>query len=165
MTVQTQGFTAQGLGASPAQQGLFGAGFSPPIGAEQLFGVPQQSGAQPPYSTQSPYGYQQWPQTQPPHGAQTASIGAQQVIQQLAQLIATAQQIIVPQAVGLAVQQVSQQLPQLVAQLATQQFTGQQPAGQQFAGQAMGPWGQQPWAQQPMVGTFGQPGRPYSFLS
>jgi hypothetical protein len=160
MTVQTQGFTAQGLGASPAQQGLFGPGFPPPIGAEQLFGVPQQYGAHSPYGTQSPYGYQQWPQNQSPYGAQTPSGGAQQVIQQLAQLLATAQLIIVPQAAGLAVQQVCQQLPQLIAQLATQQFTGQQPAGQQFAGQPTWPWGQQP-----MASMFGQAGRPYPFLS
>ena len=80
-----------------------------------------------------------------------------------------------PQAVGLAVQQVCQQLPQLIAQLtvqqfpaqqpAGQQFPGQQPAGQQFAGQPMGPWGQQSWAHPPMASTFGQAGRPYSFLS
>lgn len=161
MTVQTQGFTAPGLGASPAQQGLFG----PPIGTEQLFGVPQQHGAQSPYGTQSPYGYQQWPQIQSPYGAQAPSGGAQQAIQQLAQLIATAQQVIVPQAAGLAVQQVCQQLPQLIAQLAVQQFPGQQPAAQQFAGQPAGPPGQQSWAQPPMAGMFGQAGRPYSFLS
>jgi hypothetical protein len=165
MTVQTQGFTAHGLGASPAQQGPFGPGFSPPIGAEQLFGVPQQYGGQSPYGMQSPYGYQQWPQANSPYGPQTASGGAQQVIQQLAHLIATAQQVIVPQAVGLAVQQVCQQLPQLIAQLAMQQFPGQQPSGQQFAGQPAGPWGQQSWAPQPMASVFGQAGRPYSFLS
>lgn len=164
MTVQTQGFTAQGLGASPAQQGVFGPGF-PPISAEQLSGVPQQYGAQSQYGTQSPYGYQQWPQIQSPYGGQTPSGGTQQVIQQLAQLIATAQQIIVPQAAGLAVQQVCQQLPQLIAQLAVQQFPGQQPSGQQFAGQPIGPWGQQSWAHLPMASMFGQAGRPYPFLS
>lgn len=164
MTVQTQGFTAQGMGASPAQQGLWGPGFPPPIGAEQVFGVPQQYGGQPPYGTQSPYSYQQGPQTQLPYGTQIPAGGTQQLIQQLAQIIATAQQIIVPQAAGLAVQQVCQQLPQLIAQLAAQQFTGQQP-WQQFAGQPMGLWGQQPSAQPPTAGVFGQAGRPYSFLS
>ena len=160
MTVQTQGFTAQGLGASPALQGLFGYGFPPPIGGEQVFGVPEQYGGQAPYGTQSPYGYQQWPQTQSPFGAQLPSGGAQQVIQQLAQLLATAQQIIVPQAAGLAVQQVCQQLPQLIAQLAAQQFAGQQPAGQ-----AVWPGGQQSWAPRPMASMFGQAGRPYPGLS
>lgn len=157
MTVQTQGFTAQG--AFPGQQGLFGPGFPTPPGTEQLFGGQQPYSAPSPYGQPSPYGHQQWPQNQASYGSQAPSGGVQQIIAQLAQLIATAQQVIVPQAVGLAVQQVCQQLPQLIAQLAMQQPTGQQHAGQQFPAQPAWPWAQ------PMGTMPGQAGQPYSLLS
>ncbi len=153
MTTSTQGFTATGLGATglPGQQGATGLGFPAPIGAEQMFGYPQQT-----------YGYAQ-------QGLQyQAQLAAQQLAGHVLQLM---QQIVIPQVAALAAQQVQlhiqqqvqQQIPQLVAQLTMSQLTGQpypftgQPYP--FTGQQ---WGQPQWGQQPQGWLpFGSPGRAY----
>lgn len=178
MTTQTQGFTAQGLSAYPGQEGMTGNGFPAPIGTEQFFGAVQG------YGNQVPYGFQH-PGNQFQHSSNQHWQHAQwQAAQQVAQIVAVAQQIIVPQAAALAVQQAYQQLPQVVAQLTTHinggnlagRYGAQQDFGQQIPGYFSGqqgtqpwgqqPWGNQPWAQQPMMaGTPGQPGRTYPFPS
>jgi hypothetical protein len=143
MTATTQGMAGPGLATGiPAQQGTFGpgfgfvsSGFPPPIGAEQVFGLPS------PYGIQAQPGYQQ-----PQPGIAQYLQAAQQIAAQVAPI---AQQAILPQVIAVAMQQVQQQLPQLIAQLSWPMTGG-------------GQWPYQLGWQVPAMGLFGQ-ARPYAY--
>jgi hypothetical protein len=124
--------TAQGPGlqGTSAQQG-YPPGFPIPLGIEQYFGQPQQSGSPQlyggfPQQYGSPqYGFPQQSQ----FGGQQGPV--QQIVQSLvSQLLPVAHQVILPQVLATAMQQIPLQLQQLGAQQVAWQL-GQQMGWQQ----------------------------------